>query len=110
MQAEGCYSGGRVTVCALPAELLGPNNLHTWPLRRLEGTVSDAELADHVSREMGKVRMQAAAHDYGQAGSCRLAATASCTGSNPLLLRLPCSLTFGCVPLLVPFVCSSRKP
>jgi hypothetical protein len=52
---EGCYSGGRVTVCALPVELLGPDNLHTWPLRRLEGKVSPAELADHVGKELSKV-------------------------------------------------------
>lgn len=55
VQGEGCYSGGRVTVCALPTELLGPDNLHTWPLRRLEGKVSEAELAEHVVRELGKV-------------------------------------------------------
>lgn len=54
---EGCYSGGRVTVCALPVELLGPDNLHTWPLRRLEGKVSQAELAEHVSKELSKVCM-----------------------------------------------------
>jgi hypothetical protein len=58
---EGCYSGGRVTVCALPCELLGPDNLHTWPLRRLEGKVSEAELAEHVSRELGKVRVSTGA-------------------------------------------------
>lgn len=55
VQSEGCYSGGRVTVCALPAELLGPDNLHTWPLRRLEGKASDAELAEHISKELAKV-------------------------------------------------------
>jgi hypothetical protein len=55
VQSEGCYSGGRVTVCALPAELLGSDSLHTWPLRRLEGKVTEAELAEHVSRELGKV-------------------------------------------------------
>jgi hypothetical protein len=53
--SEGCYSGGRVTVCALPTELLGAENLHTWPLRRLEGKVSQAELAEHVSKELSKV-------------------------------------------------------
>lgn len=53
--SEGCYSGGRVTVCALPMELLGAENLHTWPLRRLEGKVSQAELAAHVSKELSKV-------------------------------------------------------
>ncbi|KAF8056436.1 SMCHD1 [Scenedesmus sp. PABB004] len=55
VQAEGCYSGGRVTVTALPQELLGADNLHTWPLRRLEGLVSSEELADHVSRELAKL-------------------------------------------------------
>jgi hypothetical protein len=53
--SEGCYSGGRVTVCALPVELLGSDNLHTWPLRRLEGKVSDAQLAEHCNKELGKV-------------------------------------------------------
>jgi hypothetical protein len=48
-------------VCALPCELLGPDNLHTWPLRRLEGKVSEAELAEHVSRELGKVRVSTGA-------------------------------------------------
>jgi hypothetical protein len=55
VQCEGCYSGGRVTVTALPQELLGPENLHTWPLRRLDGLVSDAELQEHVARELTKV-------------------------------------------------------
>lgn len=54
--SEGCYSGGRVTICALPVELLGSDNLHTWPLRRLEGKVSEAELAEHCNKELSKVR------------------------------------------------------
>lgn len=54
--AEGCYSGGRVTVVALPEELLGPDNRHTWPLRRVEGKVGDAELREHEARELAKVR------------------------------------------------------
>jgi hypothetical protein len=53
--SEGCYSGGRVTVCALPVELLGADNLHTWPLRRLDSKVSQAELAEHTSKELSKV-------------------------------------------------------
>lgn len=44
-----------MTVCALPVELLGPDNLHTWPLRRLEGKASEAELEEHVSKELSKV-------------------------------------------------------
>jgi hypothetical protein len=55
VQSEGCYSGGRVTVCALPVELLGADNLHTWPLRRLEGKVTEAELAEHANKELAKV-------------------------------------------------------
>eukprot|EP00775_Hariotina_reticulata_P002831 gene2831-3124_t len=55
VQCEGCYSGGRVTVAALPEELLGPNNLHTWPLRRVEGKVDDEELREHINRELMKL-------------------------------------------------------
>jgi hypothetical protein len=55
VQCEGCYSGGRVTVAALPEELLGVNNLHTWPLRRVEGKVGEEELREHVNRELMKV-------------------------------------------------------
>lgn len=58
---EGCYSGGRVTVVALPEELLGSNNRHTWPLRRVEGKAGDCELRDHVTRELAKVRCAACA-------------------------------------------------
>lgn len=58
VQNEGCYSGGRVTVCALPAEVLGADNLHTWPLRRLEGLVAEEELQEHVNRELLKVLLE----------------------------------------------------
>lgn len=55
VQSEGHYSGGSVTVRALPLEVLGPDNMHTWPLRRLEGLVSQQELEEHVNRELSKV-------------------------------------------------------
>jgi hypothetical protein len=61
VQAEGHFSGGSVTVRALPLEVLGPDNMHTWPLRRLEGLVSPQELEEHVCRELAKVRCAAAA-------------------------------------------------
>lgn len=56
VQAEGHFSGGSVTVRALPLEVLGPDNMHTWPLRRLEGLVTAQELEEHVGRELAKVR------------------------------------------------------
>lgn len=55
VQAEGHFSGGSVTVRALPLEVLGPDNMHTWPLRRLEGLVTPQELQEHTSRELAKV-------------------------------------------------------
>jgi hypothetical protein len=61
VQAEGHFSGGSVTVRALPLEVLGPDNMHTWPLRRLEGLVSPQELEEHVGRELSKVCCTAAA-------------------------------------------------
>jgi hypothetical protein len=61
VQTEGHFSGGSVTVRALPLEVLGPDNMHTWPLRRLEGLVSPQELEEHVGRELSKVRAAAAA-------------------------------------------------
>lgn len=57
VHAEGCYSHGKVSVSPLPAEMYGEGSRHTWPIRRIEGVVSKGEVAEHVAREMTKVRV-----------------------------------------------------
>lgn len=52
----GCYSHGRVTVTALPEEVYGATNRHTWPIRRIEGVVAEQDLAEHAAKEMMKVQ------------------------------------------------------
>ncbi|GBF97420.1 hypothetical protein Rsub_09586 [Raphidocelis subcapitata] len=55
VHGEGCYSHGKVTVSALPAEVFGDNCRHTWPIRRIEGVVTKAELSEHVGKELAKL-------------------------------------------------------
>lgn len=82
VQVEGCYSGGRVTVCALPVELLGADNLHTWPLRRLEGKVTQAELEEHASKELAKVGVDS----IGWQGVMTVVVTGASRGTGGLIV------------------------
>jgi hypothetical protein len=52
---DGSYSYGQVTIMALPEAVFGPNNRHTWPVRRLEGLASEQEVQELEARELKKV-------------------------------------------------------
>ena len=39
----------------LPAEVFGEAARHTWPIRRIEAAVGDADVAAHAARELLKV-------------------------------------------------------
>jgi hypothetical protein len=52
---QRCAAVCQVTVAPLPIEVFGQGSQHTWPLRRIDKVVNQAEVAERAAREMLKV-------------------------------------------------------
>ena len=57
VEEEGVHANGFVTVLPLPEEVYGSRARKTLPLRRMEGTVGEAEAEQHYRKELMKVSL-----------------------------------------------------
>ena len=55
VEEDGAYANGHVTVQPVPEVVLGNQSCKSFPLRRIEATLNEAEIAEHCAKEMLKV-------------------------------------------------------
>lgn len=55
VRQEGAYASGRVHLQLLPAEVYAENNLHTFSLRRVDCILSEEQVTNYATKELGKL-------------------------------------------------------
>ena len=55
VQEAGVYANGQVLVQPVPAAVYGEGAQRTVPLRRLEAVLTEAQMQEHISKELQKV-------------------------------------------------------